>query len=225
MIDSRNPGSCRSGGGERGASEVGAGEWSQPERVSEYLSREIPHRLTAEELLLQALPTRVERVLDLGTGDGRMLALVRSRHPDAAAVGLDSSKPMLARAAARFNDDRSVDIRAHELGSPLVEQGPFDVVVSGLAIHHLEDARKRGLFAEIHGLLASGGVFANLDLVSAASPRLHERFRQEIGRTEDDPTDRLADLSEQLQWLREAGFAEVDCHFKWLELALMVASK
>jgi len=98
-------------------------------------------------------------------------------------------------------------------------------VVSGLAIHHLADERKRGLFGEIHALLTPGGVFANLDLVSAASPQLHERFRREIGRVEDDPSDRLADLAEQADWLREAGFGEVDCHFKWLELALVIAVK
>lgn len=89
----------------------------------------------------------------------------------------------------------------------------------------MEDERKRELFGEVHALLAPGGVFANLDLVRSASVRLHERFRREIGRTEDDPTDRLAGLTEQLSWLREVGFAEVDCHFKWLELALMVAVK
>jgi hypothetical protein len=55
--------------------------------------------------------------------------------------------------------------------------------------------------------------------------RLHERFRREIGRIEDDPTDRLGDLTEQMNWLRTAGFAEVDCHFKWLEMALIVAVK
>lgn len=200
-------------------------EWSDPGRVAEYLSREIPHRLTAEAMLLEAMPPRVERFLDLGTGDGRMLALVRSRHPGAAAIGLDSSAPMLARAAARFEGDPLVELRAHELGTPLPVDGPFDAIVSGLAIHHLEDERKRELFGEIHALLAPGGVFANLDLVSSVSPQLHERFRREIGRTEDDPTDRLAGLSAQLEWLREAGFGEADCHFKWLELALMVAAK
>lgn len=59
----------------------------------------------------------------------------------------------------------------------------------------------------------------------SASAHLHERFRREIGRVEDDPTDRLADFAEQMSWLRAAGFAEVDCHFKWLELALMIAVK
>lgn len=200
-----------------------AGEWSDPERVAEYLSREIPHRLTAENLLLEALPPRVERFLDLGTGDGRMVALVRSRHPEARAVGLDGSKPMLARAADRFAADPLVELQAHELGLPLPVEGPFDAVVSGLAIHHLEDERKRALFGEVQALLVPGGAFANLDLVSSPSPQIHERFRREIGRTEDDPSDRLADLGEQLSWLRDAGFSAVDCHFKWLELALLVA--
>jgi tRNA (cmo5U34)-methyltransferase len=198
-------------------------EWSDPGRVAEYLSREIPHRSTAEAMLLEALPPRVERILDLGTGDGRMLALVRGHHPGAMAIGLDSSEPMLARAAKRFEGDPLVELHAHELGTPLAVPGRFDAVVSGLAIHHLEDGRKRELFAEIHALLAPGGAFANLDLVRSASPRLHERFRREIGRTEDDPGDHLADLAAQLEWMREAGFGEVECHFKWLELALTVA--
>lgn len=200
-----------------------AEEWSDPGRVAEYLSREIPHRPTAEQLLLEALPTRVGRFLDLGTGDGRMVALVRSRHPEARAVGLDVSKPMLARAAERFGADPLVELRAHELGLPLPVKGPFDAVVSGLAIHHLEDERKRELFGEVRALLRPGGAFANLDLVSPDSPQIHERFRREIGRTEDDPSDRLAGLEEQLGWLREAGFDEAGCHFKWLELALLVA--
>lgn len=198
-------------------------EWSDPGRVAEYLSREIPHRATAEEMLLAALPPRVERFLDLGTGDGRMVELVRARHPGAGAIGVDASEPMLARAAERFAAEPLVELHSHELATPLEVEGPFDAVVSGLAIHHLEDERKRQLFGEIQALLTPDGVFANLDLVSSASPQLHERFRREIGREEDDPSDRLADLSGQLGWLRDAGFREVDCHFKWLELALIVA--
>lgn len=200
-------------------------EWSNPERVAEYLSREIPHRHIAEEMLLEALPTRVARCLDLGTGDGRLLAAVRTRHADAMLTGLDTSEPMLGRAAEQFDADPLVELRTHDLNVPLVESSPIDAVVSGLAIHHLEDGRKRELFEEVHTLLVPGGVFANLDLVSAASSQLHERFRREIGRIQDDPMDRLADLSDQMGWLRDAGFEEVDCHFKWLELALIVAVK
>jgi SAM-dependent methyltransferase len=200
-------------------------EWGDPGRVAEYLSREIPHRAIAEEMLLEALPSRIERVLDLGTGDGRLLAAICDRYPDALGVGIDTSEPMLARAADRFEADPLVELRTHDLAVPFADMGPLDAVVSGLAIHHLEDERKGELFEEIHTLLMPGGVFANLDLVTSASSRLHERFRREIGRTQDDPTDRLADLSDQMGWLRNAGFTEVDCHFKWLELSLVVAVK
>lgn len=200
-------------------------EWGDPGRVAEYLSREIPHRAIAEEMLVEALPSRIERILDLGTGDGRLLAAIRDRYPDALAVGIDTSEPMLARAADRFEADPLVEFRAHDLAVPFADMGPLDAVVSGLAIHHLEDERKRELFEEIHTLLTPGGVFANLDLVTSASSRQHERFRREIGRTQDDPTDRLADLPDQMGWLRNAGFTEVDCHFKWLELSLVVAVK
>jgi tRNA (cmo5U34)-methyltransferase len=200
-------------------------EWSDPHRVTDYLSREIPHRDLAEAMLVEALPERIDHFLDLGTGDGRLISLVREAHPQARAVGLDLSEPMLARAGARFDGDGSVELRAHDLSEPLPPGEKFDAIVSGLAIHHLEDARKHEAFAEIRELLRPGGVFANLDLVESASPELHERFRQEIGRVEDDPADRLADLSAQLGWLRDTGFENVECLFKWRELALMVATR
>lgn len=199
--------------------------WSDPEHVSEYLAREIPHRDTAEALLLEALPERVERVLDLGTGDGLLLALVRDHHSGAVGVGIDSSRPMLDRAARRFVGDPTIELSEHDLACPLPAQPTTDVVVSALAIHHLEDDRKRTLFREIHELLVSGGVFANLDLVSSPTVDLHERFRRAIGRVQDDSSDRLAGLCEQMDWLRDAGFINVDCRFKWMEMALIVAER
>ncbi len=176
-------------------------------------------------MLLEALPEHVERFIDLGTGDGRLIALVKNRFPDARAIGFDSSAPMLARAAGRFNGDPAVELRRHDLSVPLPDLPPADAIVSGLAIHHVDDERKRTLFGEIHAVLRPGGVFANLELVASATPELHERFRREIGRAEDDPADRLADLFKQMRWLHESGFEEVDCHFKWLELALVVAAR
>lgn len=202
-----------------------SGEWSDPERVAEYLAREIPHRDVAERLLLDALPERVGRFLDLGTGAGRMLALVHEHHPGSVGIGIDSSRPMLERARERLSEDPLIELVEHDFARPLLGQAQVDAVVSALAVHHLENERKRGLFGELHGLLASGGVFANLDLVSSPTPELHEQFRRAIGREQDDPSDRLADLCDQLGWLREAGFSVVDCRFKWMELALIVAKK
>ena len=69
------------------------GEWLNPERIDAYLGREIPHRDVAETLLLEALPARMERFLDLGTGDGRLLALVGERHPQTHGIRPGSRKP------------------------------------------------------------------------------------------------------------------------------------
>lgn len=199
-------------------------EWSDPERIDDYLGREIPHRDVAESLLLEALPERIERFLDLGTGDGRLLALVGERHPTAHGIGIDASLPMLERAQRRFAGNHSIELLQHDLTEPLpAEGGAFDAIVSALAIHHLPDERKRSLFSEIRALLVPDGTFVNLELVISPTPELHDHFRHEIGRPHDDPSDRLAGLEEQLQWLRDAGFSQVDCRFKWLELALFVA--
>lgn len=199
--------------------------WRDPGQVAEYLSREIPHREIAEGLLLDALPARLGQVLDLGTGDGRTIALIRERYPQAAAIGTDFSEPMLERAAERFSGDALVQLQKHDLTRPLGQMPRCDAVVSALAIHHLEHERKRTLFGEIHSLLAAGGIFANLDLVASASVSEHERFRRAIGRPQDDPADRLAGLCEQIQWLGQAGFAEVECAFKWRELTLILARR
>lgn len=200
------------------------GDWANPERIEAYIGREIPHRDVAESLLLDALPERIDRFLDLGTGDGRLLALVGQRHPAARGIGIDASAPMLERAQRRFAGNPLIELHEHDLTEPLTTQrGAFDTVVSALAIHHLRDRRKRSLFSEIRELLAPGGVFANLELVASPTRELHERFREAIGRPHEDPSDQLAGLEEQLGWLREAGFARVDCRFKWMELALFVA--
>lgn len=199
--------------------------WRDPGRVAEYLSREIPHRDIAEAMLLQALPPGLECFIDLGTGNGRLIGLVREQYPHARALGVDFSEPMLAQAGERFAGDPLVDLRKHDLGRPLPIHAPVDVVVSALAIHHLEDTRKQSLFREIHTLLRPGGVFVNLDLVAAASSEQHAQFRLAIGRSQDDLADRLAGLCDQLEWLRQAGFEDADCQFKWLQLVLIAGTR
>jgi hypothetical protein len=78
--------------------------------------------------------------------------------------------------------------------------------VSGFAIHHVDDARKRSLLGELRDALAPGGLFANLEVVRSSTPRRHREFLDAIGRTADDPEDRLAPVEPQLEWMRAAGF-------------------
>lgn len=204
-------------------------EWQTPEHAARYLERagRIPHRASGEAALVEELPSGIRRVLDLGSGDGRLLHLVMQARPDARGVALDFSPSMLDRLKERFAADARVEIVAHDLDNPLPDLGPFDAVVSSFVIHHLEHPRKRQLYQEIWSALEPGGVFCNLEHVSSPTPGLHLRFLQAIGMTpeEEDYANKLLDLETQLRWLREIGFADVDCFWKWRELALLAGSK
>ena len=100
-------------------------------------------------------------------------------------------------------------------------------MVSSFVIHHLEHERKRALYAEAFDLLESGGVFANFEHVASPTHRLHLAFFEAIGEPieHEDTSDRLLDVHTQLQWLHEIGFDDVDCYWKWLEMALLVGVK
>jgi tRNA (cmo5U34)-methyltransferase len=203
--------------------------WTSSEHALDYLSRadSIPHRTEGESSLLEFIPSTVSRVLDLGTGDGRLLALVKLDHPRATAVAVDFSPAMLEAAKKRFEDDPSVNVIAHNLDDPLPELGKFDAVISSFAIHHVSHERKRDLYVEIYGALNPGGVFCNLEHVSSPTPELHDQFLNLIGTTREteDPSNKLLEMEPQLAWLREIGFVDVDCHWKWRELALLSGQK
>jgi len=203
--------------------------WASAEHALDYLQRAdtIPHRTEGEAVLLDFLPARPARVLDLGSGDGRLLGLVKAARPDVHAVAVDFSDTMLERLRERFPSDSRVNIVAHDLNNPLPDLSRFDTVVSSFAIHHLPHERKRALYGEIYGLLAPGGVFLNLEHVSSPSDVLHQRFNDALGvrRGEEDPSNKLLDTETQLAWLREIGFTDVDCVWKWLELALLTGTK
>jgi tRNA (cmo5U34)-methyltransferase len=200
--------------------------WQSAEHVRDYMERAdlISHRGEGEAALLEFIPAASRRILDLGTGDGRLLALVRSTHPETEAVAVDFSPAMLEAARKRFAGDPRVSVVEHNMDSSLPALGLFDAVISSFAIHHLVHERKRALYREVFALLNPGGVFCNLEHVSSPSARLHEEFLLRIGFTveTEDPSNKLLDFETQLGWLPEIGFADVDCQWKWRELALLV---
>jgi len=204
-------------------------EWIDAERVHRYLLRadEFPRRAEGESVLLEHVPRHARRVLDLGTGDGRLLALLEVDRHEMRGVGLDFSDLMLEAARQRFADDGRIELIAHDLVEPLPALGSFDAVVSSMAIHHLGHQRKRSLYAEVFDVLEPGGVFANFEHVASPTQRLHEAFFAAIDEPleHEDPSDRTLDVESQLAWLREIGFDDVDCYWKWLEMALLVGVK
>ncbi len=204
--------------------------WTSAAHALDYLGRadRIPHRTEGEAALLSLVPPSVDRMLDLGTGDGRLLGLLKVERAATPAVGLDFSPTMLAAVRDRFAADATVTIVEHNLDHPLPESlGQFGAIVSSFAIHHCSDERKRSLYGEIFAHLAPGGIFCNLEHVSSPTPALHDLFLRAIGYTpeDEDPSNQLLDVETQLAWLREWGFVHVDCAWKWLEMALLVGYK
>ena len=134
---------------------------------------------------------------------------------------------MLELAGLRFENDSSIRIVSHDMDFTLPSLGKFDVIISSFAIHHLVHERKRALYSEIFSALSAGGIFCNLEHVASPTKRLHEEFLHAIGYTTEteDPSNKLLEVETQLRWLREIGFTDVDCHWKWRELALLAGRK
>ena len=201
--------------------------WPSAEHALDYLRRadSIPHRVEGENTLLEFMPADASRILDLGCGGGRLLALVKSALPRVQFVGLDFSPTMLESVRKLFAPAGGVIIIAHDLENQLPPLGRFDAVISSFAIHHVLHERKRTLYREIFELLAPNGVFCNLEHVASPTPRLHAGFLRAISSENEDPSNKLLDLETQLAWLREIGYVDVDCQWKWRELALLVGVK
>ncbi|HLQ34741.1 MAG TPA: class I SAM-dependent methyltransferase [Chloroflexota bacterium] len=172
--------------------------------------------------------SRPVRVLDLGAGTGLLCASIRAHCPDARLTLVDRSRSMLNQARTRFQDDDSVAYVQSDLTDAL-PRGPYDAIVSALAIHHLSDTDKRALFRRIRAVLDGDGVFLNIDQVAAPAAWLeakyaacHEQYARLHGSDDAEwaaavermQYDRSASLDDQLAWLREAGFATVDCLVK-----------
>lgn len=206
-----------------------AEEWTTAEHVARYLelADEYPRRAEGESVLVEHVARDARRILDLGTGDGRLLAMLRIDRPQMRGVALDISELMLEAARERFAGDERIELVRHDLAEPLPAIGRFDAVVSSMAIHHLEHDRKRSLYGEVFDVLEPGGVFANFEHVASPTHRLHLAFYAAIGEPleHEDPSDRLLDVESQLAWLRQAGFDDVDCYWKWLEMALLIGVK
>ena len=136
--------------------------------------------------------------------------------------GLDFGAEMLRRAGDRFAG-RAVELVQHNLDEPLPDLGVFDAVISSFAIHHCSPARVKELYREVFAVLHPGGVFVNAEHVASTTLALHEAFLARLGRTlaQDDPSNQLVGTEEHLNWLTTCGFENVDCFWKWRELAVV----
>ena len=200
--------------------------------------------------LIQAGAGTVSQFADLGCGDGVLARVILDRFPQCHGVLIDFSEPMLEEARRRLEPYKArIDFVSADLGTAdwteaIQARAPMDAVVSGYAIHHQPDDRKRELYGEIFDLLRPGGVFINVEHVASASTwigsvwdnyfvdALHDfsreqgsaKSREEIAKEFYDRPDKeaniLAPVETQCEWLRALGFQDVDCYFKIFELAV-----
>ena len=197
-------------------------------------------------LIAAAGGERAISFLDLGCGDGVLAHAVLDRFPSAHGVLADFSEPMLEAARQRLAQHAGRAQYVHaDYGLPdwvdsVRPFAPFDGVISGYSIHHQPDERKREVYGEIHGLLAGGGIFVNIEHVSSPTDwlaamqdelfvdNLHAihagQTRAEVASVyynrSDTAANILAPVELQCQWLREIGFTDVDCYLKIFEEAV-----
>jgi cyclopropane fatty-acyl-phospholipid synthase-like methyltransferase len=202
--------------------------------------------------IINAWCPQPSRILDLGCGDGILGRMFLEEYPAVHVIFADFSEPMLEKLRNRIGSNQRATVINADFATSAWTQGieaekPFEVIVSGFAIHHQPDERKKELYAEIYGLLSDGGLFLNLDQVSSETPSINEFFdsffldhirdfhanarlnitMQEIEKAffQDKKENIPAPVESQCQWLRDIGFQDVACFFKLLELALFGGRK
>jgi len=204
--------------------------------------------LAAEQIdlmlrLIRGTSRPIKRILDIGCGDGVLTAAILSAFPDAEAVCIDFSEPMLKAARERLPASAhvaNIDYAKPQWVEAMQPFVPFDAIVSGFSIHHQPDERKREIYAECYSLLATGAIFIQMEHVSSPTAwveRLHDelfidhlhmfdssRSKAEVAASYRARADReaniLAPVELQLKWLREIGYIDVDCYLKIFELAV-----
>ena len=179
------------------------------------------------------------RVLDLGCGDGIVSAALLCADPSIRLQAIDGSEDMIAAARERLSGLRVENLRVmtfQDLISDTAVLGPFDCVVSAFAIHHIDLLEKQALSRWVFRNLRSSGVFINLDVVLPSAPGHEEwyynlwrewieRHQEENGISKDfrhipseartRPENHYDTLKDQLDALKKAGFAEVECHYRF----------
>jgi tRNA (cmo5U34)-methyltransferase len=194
----------------------------------------------AEELIALPEEDPVD-ILDLGAGTGLFSNFMRRRLPEGRFVLWDVAGKMLEVAQTRFRDNTESFSYIEGDYRSISYSEAFDLVISSLSIHHLKDEDKRDLFGRIYRSLRGRGVFINVDLVQGATPYLEDfygrnwyRKMRESGASEEEVRagierriafDREASLEDQLKWLRDAGFRDVDCAYRIFKIGLFLAVK
>ena len=180
-----------------------------------------------------------KRILDLGAGRGLLTYFWYRHFPKAEYVLVDVSDEMLKIARRRFSGIATVDFQIADYADALPE-GDFDVIVSALSIHHLEDDGKKNLFARVYEKLPDGGLFVNYDQFCAGQPDLDKWFdsywENQLSHSglsahdialwkERRKLDRECSVEQEIEMLRECRFKAVKCVYSCQKFSVIAAIK
>jgi len=178
-------------------------------------------------------------ILDIGAGTGLLSAFLMKRYPEASFTLIDISEKMLDMAKDRFENNSNVKYIAADY-SKYDFADKYDIVISALSIHHLEDEEKEELYKKSYSILKENGIFINADQVHGETPFIENlnktTWRQYVetsGLPEEEilagyervKLDKDTSLGQQLDWLKEAGFCDVSCIYKYYQFAVMFGRK
>jgi tRNA (cmo5U34)-methyltransferase len=181
-----------------------------PDDYLELMHAEVPrYEELQHETATATSPVAARTILELGTGTGETARRVLARHPGAHLTGIDESERMLSAA-----DLPGADLRVQRLEDEL-PAGPFDLVVSALAVHHLDGPGKQDLFSRVARVLQPDGLFVLGDVVVPPAG-------QEGPIYIDWEMDKPDSVEDQLAWLGDAGF-EAEASSVRIDLAVFRA--
>ncbi|AKJ37484.1 class I SAM-dependent methyltransferase [Methanosarcina barkeri] len=179
------------------------------------------------------------KILDIGAGTGFLSAFLMERYPDASFTLIDISEKMLDVAKDRFKGNSNVKyIVADYSKYSFVEK--YDMVVSALSIHHLEDEEKQKLYKKSYSLLEQNGIIINADqvhgetsFIETLNKKIWKHYVENSGLSEEEilagyertKLDKDSTLDQQINWLKEAGFFDVSCIYKFYQFAVMFGRK
>lgn len=184
-------------------------------------------------------PTDRFAFLDLGAGTGLVSALILARFPQARPHLLDISEKMMAQARRRFADRPEVQFDIGDYAREALP-GTYPLIVSAMSIHHLADSGKQMLMQKIFSALEPGGAFVHAELAHGTTRATEQHYQrhwqahlESCGFTAEElatirqrmACDRPAPIEHQLAWMREAGFADVDCFFKHYNFTVSMGTK
>ena len=183
----------------------------------------------------------VKNILDIGAGTGLMSAFFHEKYPDAKITLVDISADMLKKAEERFDGNKNISFLNADFATVELPDDHYDLVVSGLAIHHLPNELKKQLFGKISKTLNSGGWFINADQVLGANDiaekiytenwrnhvleSIHLDEQEKESAFERIKVDIMAPLKDQLEWIEDAGMKNANCYYQYYNFVVFAANK